>query len=73
MLLALGWSAVSAQAPGDIVVDHNVTYCTIDGLDLQLDLFRASTPGRHPAALFIHGGGWTNGSRQSLEGRATEL
>jgi acetyl esterase/lipase len=44
----------------------NVTYLTAGGTDVQLDLYLpkdTSTP--NPTVIFIHGGGWVGGDRQS--------
>jgi acetyl esterase/lipase len=44
----------------------NITYQRAGGQDLTLDVYRsraASEPA--PTLIYIHGGGWTNGSRQS--------
>ena len=44
----------------------DVTYHRADGQDLTLDVYRpraASEP--RPTLVYIHGGGWTNGSRQA--------
>lgn len=49
--------------PGSIHTD--ITYCTMDGVPLKLDLYypdSLETPA--PLVVYIHGGGWTQGSRQ---------
>ncbi|MCA9074036.1 MAG: alpha/beta hydrolase [Planctomycetaceae bacterium] len=45
------------------IVTENVTYSTVDGVDLQLDLARPAGEGAFPAIVFIHGGGWYAGDR----------
>lgn len=44
----------------------NITYLRAGGVDLKLDVYRprtADTP--TPTLLYMHGGGWTNGSKES--------
>jgi len=57
-----------AQSPGRTERPATVSY----GSDKaqQLDLYRArSTAGPAPLILFVHGGGWTNGSKDNATGR----
>src|SRR5689334_1441627 len=50
-------------------VDRDLTYATVDGVDLRLDLYRAEPPasttadGASPVVVYVHGGGWTHGDR----------
>jgi acetyl esterase/lipase len=50
-------------------VDRDLTYATVDGVDLRLDLYRAGAPagtaagGASPVVVYVHGGGWTHGDR----------
>jgi acetyl esterase/lipase len=44
----------------------NVTYLRAGGLDLKLDVYQArGVAGPNPTLMYIHGGGWTNGSKES--------
>ena len=44
----------------------NITYQRAGGQDLTLDVYRSRTASEPaPTLIYIHGGGWTNGSRQS--------
>ena len=44
----------------------NVTYHRADGRDLTLDVYRPrGASGPNPTLIYIHGGGWTNGSKES--------
>ena len=43
----------------------NITYLRAGGLDLTLDLYQARGGGPTPTLIYIHGGGWTNGSKES--------
>lgn len=42
---------------------RDVTYCSNDGVDLQLDFLRPEVTSMTPLLLFIHGGGWTRGDK----------
>lgn len=55
---------VGASEPGAILQD--VTYCTNDGVDLQLDFFHAPVADATPLVVFVHGGGWTSGNKGQL-------
>jgi acetyl esterase/lipase len=44
----------------------NITYVTANNYDAKLDLYQArdtSTP--QPTVIYIHGGGWTGGSKEA--------
>mgnify|MGYP001574400770 CR=1 FL=1 len=45
-------------------VDKDITYCTIDGVALKMDVYYPET-GEAPfaAAVYVHGGGWNNGDK----------
>ncbi len=46
---------------------HGITYATVDGHALQLDLFQAASATPTPVFVFVHGGSWAGGTRpQSL-------
>ncbi len=46
------------------IVQHDVTYCTVDGVALKMDLyFPPKTDKPTPAAIFIHGGAWMHGDK----------
>jgi acetyl esterase/lipase len=44
---------------------HTLTYATRDGVDLLLDLYLPAVPVRRPVPVivFLHGGGWSGGTR----------
>lgn len=43
---------------------QTLTYASRDGADLVLDLYRpATSTGRLPVIVFLHGGGWSGGTR----------
>lgn len=67
MLVAAVASAVAvrAQSPSSDIEMRTLTYASRDGTDLVLDLYRPSRPIRRPApvVVFLHGGGWSGGTR----------
>lgn len=45
---------------------EDVVFATVDGHELKLDLYRPkSATSPRPAVVFIHGGGWKNGSKKT--------
>lgn len=40
-----------------------VTYCSPGGMPLRMDIYKPSGPGPFPTVMFVHGGGWTGGTR----------
>jgi acetyl esterase/lipase len=43
---------------------QTTSFCTVDGVDLLMDVYYPSGfAGNAPAVLYVHGGGWTSGSR----------
>jgi acetyl esterase/lipase len=44
--------------------ERDVTYRTVDGLSLKLDLYVPYKPTSGPGVLYIHGGGWQNGTKE---------
>lgn len=42
----------------------DVTYCTMDGVELKMDLYYpAEGTGPYPVAMYVHGGGWSKGDK----------
>ncbi len=47
-------------------VERNITYCTVDGVELKLDAYYPDSADRRwPALVYIHGGSWTGGDKRS--------
>lgn len=47
-------------------IEPNITYATVDGIELKLDVYRAKIKASIPlpTVVFIHGGGWRRGSKE---------
>jgi acetyl esterase/lipase len=57
---------VSSDTPTEQALARDVPYGTVDSVSLTMDLyFPTSTTGVTPAVLYVHGGGWTKGSKSS--------
>ncbi|MEN9627419.1 MAG: hypothetical protein RJA10_646, partial [Pseudomonadota bacterium] len=65
-------AAAAAPAMAQTSVQPNLTYCTPQGLPQQLDVYLPDPtrhPGLRPLAVYVHGGGWTSGSRSDPRAR----
>ena len=52
----------------------NITYCQVNGLDLQMDMARDDAfSGPRPTVIFIHGGGWFDRTREDWSSEAMLL
>jgi acetyl esterase/lipase len=51
--------------------DYDVTYCTVDGAELGMDLYYPASGGPWPALVFVHGGGWTEGDKYPADSSPT--
>ena len=47
-------------------IDRDVTYSSIDGLELKMDVYYPSSGGPWPGLIFVHGGGWQEGDKAPL-------
>jgi acetyl esterase/lipase len=60
-------ASLSAQPP--LPTERDVTYCTLDGVELKMDIYRPQgSAAPTPALLYVHGGGWTGGDKRSGKG-----
>ncbi len=48
------------------IMEQDVTYCTIDGHELKMDVYYPSSGGPWPGVIFVHGGGWMEGDKAPL-------
>jgi acetyl esterase/lipase len=46
----------------EVTVERDLTYATVDGEDLRLDIYRPAQPGT-PVVVYAHGGGWSRGDK----------
>ncbi|MBM3755496.1 MAG: alpha/beta hydrolase [Acidobacteria bacterium] len=46
-------------------ITPDITYQTASGVDLKLDVYRYETSAPNPTVLYIHGGGWQQGSTKA--------
>ncbi len=68
VVLLLVWASAASAAPAPPPADATLSYGA-DRLQ-QLDLWRAQDAGRPaPLVLFVHGGGWKRGSKDSAASR----
>jgi acetyl esterase/lipase len=45
-------------------VAKDITYCTVDGVELKMDVYYPSENiGRFPVTMYVHGGGWSSGDK----------
>lgn len=63
----------AAPAPPAVTVETNITYATVGGEDLQLDVARPAGPGPHPCVVCLHGGAWKYGHRSDVAGFTEQL
>ena len=70
MLIACaGAAAQDAEIESVYQVDSAITYATVDGTELALDLYRPAGIDEPPLLVWVHGGAWRFGSRDSVEVR----
>lgn len=63
-----------AALPDSVESLRNIEYSKPNGISLKLDIHRPKKSfGRCPVIVFVHGGGWKNGSRASGEKNAAWL
>jgi acetyl esterase/lipase len=60
-------AADAAQTNG-VTVEENVSYATVNGTELHLDIFEPPDRGSQtrPAILLLHGGGWTSFDKSTM-------
>ena len=61
--LLLAFAAGTAWGQGVVQTKSNVEYAVHDGASLLGDLYLPASGGSHPAMIYIHGGGFSRGSK----------
>lgn len=63
--------APSLEAPDQSKnIQRDITYCTLDGVQLKMDLyFPKNAGGKTALTVFIHGGGWSKGDKADRQGQ----
>jgi acetyl esterase/lipase len=58
-----------------VQVQRDLIYATLeDGTALKLDIYQPAQPtGKEPLVIWIHGGGWRNGSKQNVNAHMLQL
>ena len=84
-LLVLGCTVASLLAqgkksdpplviPDSVQMHEGVTYATVNGKALKLDLFVPKAgAGPFPAVVYVHGGGWSGGTRTQFHRHAAHM
>jgi acetyl esterase/lipase len=77
LVLASGTVAIAQDSPlawavrfeNEYRIVPNITYLTASNYDAKLDLYVTRTPDKPlPTLIWIHGGGWTGGTKESYAG-----
>jgi len=57
------------------IIKRDIVYCTANGVALKMDMYSPLGKGNgpFPAAVYVHGGGWTGGDKASGEGMADAI
>jgi len=67
-------AAPAGASPGDVTVKQDVTYRTVDGEQLGLDVYQPAKKGKsRPAVVVVHGGGWTQGDKALFAQQSNQL
>ena len=67
-LVTIALAALAAPATGGpspaVEILRDLVYASPGGVTLRLDAYLQPGPGPHPAVIYVHGGGWTRGSKE---------
>src|SRR5579884_3396171 len=55
----------TAQSQADYVIRPNVVYGTWSGYEAKLDVYQRRATTARPTLIYIHGGGWVLGTKES--------
>jgi acetyl esterase len=66
--------ALPVGAADGVRITRDVTYRSVDGEDVALDVYQPAKKGKErPAVVLIHGGGWRAGDKQVLAEQGNQL
>src|SRR2546429_6431446 len=73
-LVITALAAPAGAAQGGVTVKPDVTYRTVDGEQLGLDVYQPAKKGQNrPAVVVVHGGGWTQGDKALFSQQSNQL
>ncbi len=73
LLPALLCSAAEPAVPADVILERGIDYSSIPHGKLAMDIARPKAPGKYPAVVLIHGGGFSGGTREGYLPMAIKL
>lgn len=74
MFVIAALATPSGAAQGGVTVKRDVTYRTVDGEQLGLDVYQPAKKGTNrPAVVVVHGGGWTEGDKSLFAQQSNQL
>jgi acetyl esterase len=73
-MAAIVFGAPAGAAQGGVTVKNDVTYRTVDGEQLGLDVYQPAKKGKNrPAVVVVHGGAWTAGDKSWFAQQGNQL
>jgi acetyl esterase/lipase len=60
-------TALSIEIKNNYRIHSNITYAIASKQELKLDLYERKTNKPNPTVIFIHGGGWSQGSKEEVQ------
>jgi len=63
--MALNSQMLSAQIEVSVMEYKDINYANVDGIDLALDIYMSSNIENPPLVVFVHGGAWQFGTKNS--------
>jgi len=73
-LVITALAAPAGAAQGGVTVKPDVTYRTVDGEPLALDVYQPAKKGKNrPAVVVVHGGGWSAGDKSLFAQQSNQL
>src|SRR3982074_3779054 len=66
-------TAFQLQVPSDVIMERGIDYTSIPHGKLAMDVARPKAAGKYPGVVWIHGGGFSGGKRDSYLPMAIRL